>query len=338
MKQLTFLILALILALFSCQKEDRDITAPIIKIIGEDTVFIYQDSSYIDLGCKATDDIDGDITNKVIITGSVDAATIGKYIIKYNVKDEAGNSAEEVSRIVFVNRNLVPDKTQNGFAINYTATWCTYCGDWGLPLIHDMATLAPNGAILAVHVSGDPMTTGLYPSFGADRTTGGGIPSFWVGDIKTSNSSDMFQLLYSGDADAGVDYSYSIENNIMTINTKTKFFIQKMAKYYLSIIIVEDGIDGSSNAPSDYIQQGTSNSYPNNDFTHDFVVRRGSIPSNAYGEIIAENPVYNDVVEKTYKIQLEDNWNNPYPVAIIWEYRPNNSPIFHYVNSLKRKN
>ncbi|MCK5846299.1 MAG: DUF5011 domain-containing protein [Bacteroidales bacterium] len=339
MKQLTFLVLAFIVVLFSCQKEeDKDTTAPSINIIGDNTISIFQDSSYIDLGYKATDNIDGDITYKVIVTGTVDTTTIGTYIIKYNVKDEAGNSAVEVIKTVVISRYLIPKIEQNGFAINYTAAWCEYCGIWGIPLIHDMATLAPNGAILSIHVSGDPMENALYLSFASERSPNGGIPAFWVGDIKTANINEMVQLLNSGDADAGVDYSYSIDNNKMTIKTKTQFYIQNSGVYYLSIIILEDGIDGSSNAPIDFQQQGVSNSYPNDDYTHDFVVRRSSLSTYAYGEQIAKNPDYNSFIEKNYEIELESNWQNPYPVAIIWEYKPNDSPKYHFVNSLKRKN
>ena len=58
---------------------------------------------YADEGATATDDIDGDITDSLIVGGDVvDVNTAGAYIITYNVSDEAGNSAVEVSRTVNV--------------------------------------------------------------------------------------------------------------------------------------------------------------------------------------------------------------------------------------------
>ena len=231
---------------------------------------------------------------------------------------------------------LAPSATQNGFAINYTATWCGPCGDWGAPLIHKFATAAPNGAVLTAHASGDPMNNSLFNSFKADRTTGGGIPSFWVGNEKTSNSTAMTSLLGSGSANAGVDYSYEISGTTMTIKTKTKFFAPTAKKYFLSVLVLEDGIDGSSSAGA-YKQNGTGNSFPNDDYHHDFVLRKSSISGQAYGEEIASSPAKDSEVEKTYTITLDASWKNTYPVVIIWEQNSGSTPKYKFINSLKKK-
>jgi hypothetical protein len=65
---------------------------------------------YNETGATATDDIDGDITAKIAITGdTVDTATPGTYTVKYNVSDDAGNPAEEKERTVIVNAASVPE-------------------------------------------------------------------------------------------------------------------------------------------------------------------------------------------------------------------------------------
>lgn len=235
------------------------------------------------------------------------------------------------------NNSLEPTQTQNGFAINFTATWCGYCGDWGAPLIHDYANAAPHGAVICSHSSGDPMNNPLYTSFTSDRTTGGGIPSFWVGDIKTTDAGAMSTLL-SQAAIAGVDYSYSVEGSTMTIETKTKFFAAGSGVYYLSVLVLEDGINGNSTAGS-YTQSGTSSSYPNDDYKHDYVLRTSATGNNAYGEIITENPAAEAVIDKSFSITLDATWKNPYPVCIIWKLDATSSaPTFKYINSLKKKN
>lgn len=104
---------------------------------------------------------------------------------------------------------LSPSAAQRGFVINYTASWCGPCGSWGAPLIHDYANAAPSGVAITAHASGDPMNNSLYSSFSSDRTTGGGVPSFWVGDTKTTSPSAMTDLL-GQPAEAGVDYKYSV--------------------------------------------------------------------------------------------------------------------------------
>ena len=119
---------------------------------------------------------------------------------------------------------LSPSATQRGFAINYTATWCGHCGDWGAPLIHDYANAAPSGVAICAHGSSDPMNNTLYSSFSADRTTGGGIPSFWVGDTKTTSPSAMTDLLGQS-AEAGVDYSYEVSGTTMTVKYQSEVFL-----------------------------------------------------------------------------------------------------------------
>jgi hypothetical protein len=231
---------------------------------------------------------------------------------------------------------LAPTSTQNGFAINYTATWCGYCGDWGAPLIHKYSTDSKNAAIICAHASGDPMNNSLYTDFKADRTTGGGIPSFWVGDTKTTANEAMNDLKASGTAMAGVDYSYEVSGTTMTVKTKTKFFSPDAGDYYLSVLVLEDGINGNSSA-GQYKQSGVSNSYPNDDYHHDFVLR-ASASGSAYGAAIATNPANEAEIDKDYTITLDASWSNPYPVVIIWRYDASGSaPHYKFINSLRKK-
>lgn len=77
-----------------------DTTKPIIELIGGDVVLRVGDE-YKELGAVATDNVDGNITNNIVISGEVKDEK-GKYTINYNVTDEAGNKADEVTRTVYV--------------------------------------------------------------------------------------------------------------------------------------------------------------------------------------------------------------------------------------------
>ena len=80
-----------------------DITAPVITLKGESETIVAQGSSYTDPGINATDDRDGDLTDKVVVAGDqVDTFVPGVYNITYNLTDAAGNQAEEVVRKVTV--------------------------------------------------------------------------------------------------------------------------------------------------------------------------------------------------------------------------------------------
>ena len=230
--------------------------------------------------------------------------------------------------------SLNPKQEQRGFAINYTGSWCYYCGQWGADLIHDYADMAPSGAVICAH-TGDPMANSpLYNSFTSDRTTGGGVPSFWVGDTKTNQASEM-NVLLNQSAPCGVDYNYSVKDGKMTVDLKVKFFEAAQGDYYLSVLVLEDGIPGGTSAPSGYAQNGTSD--PN--YTHDFVLRSSATPSDAYGESILTDPAKDKEFTQTYTIDIDASWTHDvYPVCVVWRYdSAGNEPHYKYVNSLKKK-
>jgi len=79
-----------------------DTTVPVITLQGQASIEVLFDSVYNDAGATAVDNVDGDISANVVVTGVVDAATIGAYILTYSVSDAAGNVAVTVSRTVSV--------------------------------------------------------------------------------------------------------------------------------------------------------------------------------------------------------------------------------------------
>lgn len=226
---------------------------------------------------------------------------------------------------------FLPKQEQWGFAINYTATWCGPCGDWGAPLIHELSNIG-NVIAITAHATGDPMfVSSLYTSFDADRSTGGSIPAFWIGDIKSTNTANMQALLQQIPV-AGIAIQHTIGETYITIKTKTEFFNEGNGKYFLSVLILEDGIDGSNSA-GDYKQNGVDNPAT---YKHDFVLRASSISNNAYGEEIVVSPEKGILIEKEYVISLNPNWGpNVYPVAILWQVDLAGSPTFKFVNAIK---
>lgn len=85
----------------------RDEIAPVISLKGNSEKTIYIGDIYEDEGCIAQDNIDGDITKSVIVTGKVDTKNEGTYTIKYNVEDSSGNKTEAIRKVT------VKKKTDN---------------------------------------------------------------------------------------------------------------------------------------------------------------------------------------------------------------------------------
>jgi len=88
--------------------DNNDREKPVITLIGEDYVTIYLGDTYTDEGATANDDVDGNITDKITVTGTVDVGTKGTYILTYAVSDEAGNAADIVTRTVHVISGELP--------------------------------------------------------------------------------------------------------------------------------------------------------------------------------------------------------------------------------------
>jgi surface protein len=81
-----------------------DTQRPIITLIGDETVtfVVNTPGNYVDAGATATDSYYGNVTSDIEVTTNVSSSKIGKYTVKYNVTDESGNAAYEVTRTVNV--------------------------------------------------------------------------------------------------------------------------------------------------------------------------------------------------------------------------------------------
>ena len=91
-----------------------DATPPELTLNGDTKIGLRVGESYDEPGFSASDAVDGDLTDKVEIIGSVDTGNAGVYTLTYRVSDASGNSVE-TSRRVFVYQwyalNTTPTET-----------------------------------------------------------------------------------------------------------------------------------------------------------------------------------------------------------------------------------
>ena len=93
-----------------------DMQAPVITLIGSADQAIEVGSIFTDAGATAIDSYEGELTDKIVKTGTVDTAKVGTYTVSYNVSDAAGNTAAEVTRTVSVSDTQAPVITLIGSA------------------------------------------------------------------------------------------------------------------------------------------------------------------------------------------------------------------------------
>ena len=79
-----------------------DTTPPVITLLGSSPLDVEVGSVYTDAGATASDNVDGDLTGSIVTTNPVNTAVLGPYLVTYDVTDNAGNSATQVTRTVNV--------------------------------------------------------------------------------------------------------------------------------------------------------------------------------------------------------------------------------------------
>ena len=72
----------------------RDVVPPTITLKGYTSVYVTVGSSFKDPGYSASDDVDGDLTSSVKVSGSVNTSVAGTYTLTYAVSDGGGNRTE----------------------------------------------------------------------------------------------------------------------------------------------------------------------------------------------------------------------------------------------------
>lgn len=87
-----------------------DTEAPVLTLYGEDYVEVIARSTYEDMGYVATDNLDGDLTERVIVSGELNINLCGKYVLTYEVSDNAGNTTR-VEKTVAVKQpeTIIPE-------------------------------------------------------------------------------------------------------------------------------------------------------------------------------------------------------------------------------------
>lgn len=106
MKKIFYNLTLVILVLFtSCDSEDtggisRTTFFNDIELVGEDNLIVEQGASFSDPGAIAFE-AEVEVTDKIVVSGSVDASTVGHYPITYNIENKDGFE-KSIVRNVFV--------------------------------------------------------------------------------------------------------------------------------------------------------------------------------------------------------------------------------------------
>ena len=77
----------------------KDLSAPELNLTGGDEIEVTINTNFIEPGYSAIDNYDGDVTENVEVTGSIDINTLGDYELTYTVSDSHNNKTEKVRKV-----------------------------------------------------------------------------------------------------------------------------------------------------------------------------------------------------------------------------------------------
>lgn len=92
-----------------------DTKPPVIKLNGNEKIVLKVGEKYVEEGATAVDDTDGDLTEKIKISGKVNTSIAGTYFVTYTVEDECKNEASKTRTIVVekVVKPIIPPTIEN---------------------------------------------------------------------------------------------------------------------------------------------------------------------------------------------------------------------------------
>ena len=170
-----------------------DIILPTISLVGSPTIELTIGNAFTDPGATAKDNIDGDLTASIIISGTVDTSSTGSYTISYSILDITGNSASVTRTVIVYKDTTVPMITLIGSSTVYLGSGITF---------------SDPGAIATDNID-DDLTSTIITSGTVDYSmTGTYSITYSVSDI-FGNSTSVTRTVI-----VGVALSIYFDNNI----------------------------------------------------------------------------------------------------------------------------
>ncbi len=172
-------------------EEEKDTIAPIL--IGVGNVSIQKGETFDPrAGVSATDNVDGNLTSSIVVTGTVNLDQTGTYVLTYTVTDAAGNKTE-LERSVTITEVFLSDlRILNGdFGQQLAGTWTHWAGEGGASTV----SIVNGEAVIDITANGNQWYSTQFNQGGLTITQG-----------------KMYRIEFEGRADQARGIVVKIEN------------------------------------------------------------------------------------------------------------------------------
>ena len=182
----------------------KDTEKPVIELFGDTIITLKFGENYNELGAVATDNVDGDITKKIKISGKVDTQKAGEYIVKYTVTDKAGNKTTVERKVIVEEKEEIKEEepkdntnnnNNNTNNSNNSNNNNNYYRDTTAPIITFNNSYSPS---ICVGNKVDISSNGPYGYSAWDNVDGNITSKVRVtGDTGVINSAGTYYLYYT---------------------------------------------------------------------------------------------------------------------------------------------
>ena len=198
-----------------------DTEAPLITLLGANPVTIDQGEVYTEQGATATDNVDGDLTNSIIIDASaLDTSVPGTYTVTYSVADSAGNTSTATRTVNVIENPTVyagPDQTicENETVTLGAATASNYSSlQWessGTGTFSDFSSLNPTYTPSAADIANGAviLTLTANGTNGEQTASDSVVINIEQAHLMVVSSGNEFQTICEGETIAPIDFTVS---------------------------------------------------------------------------------------------------------------------------------
>ena len=278
---------------------------PVITLQGNNPMVLEVGTTYVDPGATAVDEHDGDLTNELQITGSVNSNIVGTYQVEYSVTDSEGNTTT-VHRTIEVIDTTPPVITLNGATTIYLELGSTYTE------LGATATDNYDGNLSSeIFLSGsvDTSTAGTYYiSYNATDSSGNvanqKVRTVIIEDIYPSLEIINTAIIYDDDVDGynglgdTIEYTIAVENT-GNINLSDVYITDNLTALNGDSLLLTTGptfISNSSSSTEGTLQPGETATYIATYVISQQAVDAGGVTISASAAaVVNENTTVTDV-------------------------------------------
>ena len=226
----------------------KDTVAPVITLNGKNSMNIELNTTYIDAGATAMDDVDGVVA--VVTTGVVDSTKVGIYTLIYEATDKALNTSSQTRTVEVINSSL-PD--QPTMTLSFPTVSMTTSGDGVYPnsakrtieefffqVVYTSTDNTPPPYSVSLRIKN--LKTGIYLNDSPMNTVNNNTNKVWPAELRDGNyaNGELYSLSYYIDNEGEYEYYFMIvdkDSNILKKfgeNNNLKITATPATNYYPS--------------------------------------------------------------------------------------------------------